>query len=91
VRVVKRWNERVDLLAARAKAKLFGVKFDVQVVVAGGYFLSELIALRAWILGIVLVYEGDAKHSTADKDKIHQDIRCKSNDWRRRTWQSDFS
>jgi hypothetical protein len=39
-----------DLLGGGAKIKLLRIEFDVEVVAAGGNFLSELIALLARIL-----------------------------------------
>jgi hypothetical protein len=40
-----------------------GIEFNVEVVAAGGYLLSQLVALLAGVLGVVLVLKIYAKHA----------------------------
>ena len=51
------------LLGGGAKPELLGIEFNVEAVAAGGNLLSQLVALLAGILGVVLVLKIYAKHA----------------------------
>ncbi len=57
------------LLGGRTKSELRSIKFDVEVIVSGSYFLGELVALCARVFGIVLVDKLDAKHAAVSKKR----------------------
>jgi hypothetical protein len=62
------------LLGGGAKPELLGVEFNVEVVAAGSYLLSQLVALLAGILGVVLVHEFYAKHAAEKRKRVEVKI-----------------
>ena len=67
VRAAEEREKSNHLLGGGAKSELLGIEFDVEVVAAGGYLLSELIALLAGVLRVVLICESYAKHAAEQR------------------------
>lgn len=55
------------LLGGGAKSELFGIELDVEVVAAGGYLLSKLVALLSGVLGVVLICELYTEHAAEQR------------------------